>query len=194
MAKSQSTLPSCAVPGVKFCHRGHQKQVTADGRSVCPVCKSDGMKKYRAAKPELRKKQARSRQAVWRDKNRDLVRARAKADRTRIKIEVLGHYCSGEPACQCCGVMFIEFLTIDHVNGGGRQHREQVGSGGYRLYAWLKANGYPDGYRVMCLNCNCAIGFYGYCPHQLQARGTDGSERAEGGERRPDPAGPGHGV
>jgi hypothetical protein len=36
------------------------------------------------------------------------------------------------------------------------------------LYLWLKRNNYPTGFRVLCHNCNLAIGFYGYCPHHRQ--------------------------
>jgi hypothetical protein len=31
---------------------------------------------------------------------------------------------------------------------------------------WLKRNGYPKGFRVLCHNCNSARGLYGYCPHK----------------------------
>lgn len=35
----------------------------------------------------------------------------------------------------------------------------------YDLYAWLHANKYPDGFQVLCHNCNMAKGFYSRCPH-----------------------------
>lgn len=57
----------------------------------------------------------------------------------------------------------MEFLSIDHINGGGNRHREKVGSA--KVYAWLKKRGYPKGYQVLCHNCNQAIGLYGKCPH-----------------------------
>ncbi len=31
--------------------------------------------------------------------------------------------------------------------------------------------GYPTGFRVLCHNCNCALAYYGSCPHE---RGADG--------------------
>lgn len=52
-----------------------------------------------------------------------------------------------------------------HVNGGGKQHRLEVGFGQV-FYRWLKKNDYPEGYQVLCHNCNLAKGFYGTCPHQ----------------------------
>lgn len=79
------------------------------------------------------------------------------------KIEVLSYYCKGNsPECACCSERKHEFLTIDHINGGGGKHLKQING---HITAWLKKNNYPDGYRVLCLNCNFALGHFGYCPH-----------------------------
>jgi hypothetical protein len=67
--------------------------------------------------------------------------------------------------CECCGESNHAFLSIDHINGGGRRHRAEIGSG--NLYGWLKARGYPtDNFRLLCYNCNLALGHRGFCPHQ----------------------------
>lgn len=58
----------------------------------------------------------------------------------------------------------MEFLAIDHIDGGGTAHRRQVGHGD-AFYKWLRAAGLPAGFRVLCHNCNLSLGFYGYCPH-----------------------------
>lgn len=86
--------------------------------------------------------------------------------RQRRKQECLTHYAGGEPRCSCCGVTHLDFLTIDHVNGGGRQHREQDNNFKQNPYAWLIRQKFPTGYRVLCYNCNCAIGVRGRCPHE----------------------------
>jgi hypothetical protein len=39
---------------------------------------------------------------------------------------------------------------------------------GTHLYLWLKQNNYPPGFRVLCMNCNFAIGHSGYCPHNAK--------------------------
>lgn len=58
--------------------------------------------------------------------------------------------------CVLCGETHWEFLTIDHINGGGHRHREKVGNG-YRFYKLLKEQGFPkDEYRLLCSNCNCS--------------------------------------
>lgn len=118
----------------------------------------------------------------WRANNPDKVRAQHRRNREkhkahltlwnrdykrRIRLLVLAHYSGGFMACSCCGEGTIEFLTIDHIAGGGRQHREQ--SGAHSICLWLKARGFPPGYRVLCMNCNHALGRYGFCPHKIVA-------------------------
>ena len=86
----------------------------------------------------------------------------------RRRYEVFSHYSNGEPQCSCCGEKRLEFLSIDHVNGGGCEHRKTIGGGGLRTYSWLKKNNYPKGFRVLCHNCNQSIGSFGYCPHEVE--------------------------
>lgn len=78
----------------------------------------------------------------------------------KLRFEVFSHYCGGEPHCQCpgCGVTFIGFLQLDHVNGDGAEHRKanNLGTGGARLWAFVKREGYPEGFQVLCRNCNGA--------------------------------------
>jgi hypothetical protein len=81
-----------------------------------------------------------------------------------LKLEVLKKYGVN---CQCCGENRIEFLSIDHINGDGAQERRRLDiTAGSHFYYWLRNNNYPNGYRVLCHNCNSSLGFYGYCPHK----------------------------
>src|SRR3989304_7803960 len=85
----------------------------------------------------------------------------------RIREEVFAHYGGDPPSCGCCGETHQTFLTIDHTNGGGEKHRKSLGMrGGYAFLLWLRKQEFPSGYRVLCHNCNQALGAYGYCPHQ----------------------------
>lgn len=93
----------------------------------------------------------------------------------KIKEEVLGHYSEGHLECACCSEDKIEFLTIDHINGGGTEHRRSIGNG-RSFYRWLKNHEYPDGFRVLCMNCNFSLGKYGYCPHHNLDRNESQSE------------------
>ena len=66
--------------------------------------------------------------------------------------------------CQCCGESKLEFLALDHINKDGAKERREVGSS-YSIYLRLKRNNWPEGYRVLCHNCNQSYGHYNYCPH-----------------------------
>lgn len=77
------------------------------------------------------------------------------------RIEAIKHY-GGE--CDCCGIKEFEFLAFDHINGGGIKHKKEVGYSD--LFKWLIKNKYPEGFRILCHNCNQSLGHYGYCPHK----------------------------
>lgn len=68
--------------------------------------------------------------------------------------------------CVCCGEANLRFLTIDHTGNNGNAHRKSDPKA-KAIYTWLKVNNYPEGFQVMCYNCNC--GRYhngGICPHK----------------------------
>jgi len=100
-----------------------------------------------------------------RNKNLKAYYERQKVGRRKLKADAVNHY-GGK--CACCNETQIEFLTIDHINGGGNQHRKELN--GRNIYYWLKENGYPAGFQVLCCNCNMAKGWYGVCPHTLIQR------------------------
>lgn len=96
----------------------------------------------------------------WYAENRKIVSAKTKIYNRKLREELLAHYGG---CCQCCGEVRFEFLAVDHIHGEGNKHRQSLkrGSIGY----WLRQNNYPEGYRILCHNCNMAHGVYGYCPH-----------------------------
>lgn len=75
--------------------------------------------------------------------------------------------------CECCGESQRLFLSVDHINGGGAQHRREIFStqgqkrkSGF-LYPWLVRNNFPEGFRILCFNCNCGRERNGgICPHK----------------------------
>lgn len=121
-------------------------------------------RRYWAEHPELRLKHYTARQQRLMDKPETRVRRNEVARKGMLKLrrEVLQQYGS---ICQCCSESRNEFLAIDHMNGCSRELRQLQG-GGSTFYRWLKRNGFPPGYQVLCHNCNMAKGFHGYCPHQ----------------------------
>lgn len=115
--------------------------------------------------PEHREKQKKYRQD-HRDENIVYQKEYHRKGRMLLKITVIGHYSNGEFKCACCGEDKIEFLSIDHINGGGNKHRKEINrKSGRWFYKWLCENNLPEGYRVLCHNCNMCIGMYGYCAH-----------------------------
>jgi hypothetical protein len=104
----------------------------------------------------------------------------ASVKKAHLKVKLAAFDAYGGAICSCCGETRFEFMSIDHIDGGGSEHRKQLrggdgysGGGGVRLYLWLKRNGYPSGYRVLCRNCNASFGENGYCPHERER--LDGS-------------------
>lgn len=79
--------------------------------------------------------------------NREAIKQRKLA----TKLEVFEHY--GGAHCAKCGDDRISVLTIDHINQDGAVHRRTIQLKD-KLCKWLKKNGYPEGYRVLCANCN----------------------------------------
>lgn len=90
----------------------------------------------------------------------------------QLKLQAFDVY--GGRKCACCGESILEFLQIDHVNDDGAEHRKEIGKYmiGVAFYKWLKRNGYPPGYQVLCANCNIAKSRYGQCPHQRDKCGV----------------------
>lgn len=91
---------------------------------------------------------------------------RASIFRVKLRADVLRAY-GGK--CACCHESTPEFLEMDHVQNNGAAHRREIGH--TRLYAWLKANEFPQAaFQILCANCNRAKFRYGTCPHQKITR------------------------
>ncbi len=74
----------------------------------------------------------------------------------KIKLDVLYHYSNGTLKCGCCGENDFNSLTIDHINNDGAKHRKKISIGsGQSIYQWLIKNNFPEGFQVLCMNCNC---------------------------------------
>jgi len=101
----------------------------------------------------------------YREKHRELVNQRQRKYLVRLRMKVLNHYSTPLPKCACCGESILEFLTIDHINNDGAKHRKKIG-GSHSIYRWLVKNNFPEGFQVLCLNCNCGKQMSGgVCPH-----------------------------
>lgn len=118
-----------------------------DGRcDECKNCKSTYMKDYYLNNKKTIGPKNRRRDKDLRARNWQIV---------------FDHYGS---ECACCGEKEKVFLTIDHINGGGSKHRKEIGS---HIERWLVKMNLPEGFQVLCHNCNWAKHLLGSCPHQV---------------------------
>ena len=97
--------------------------------------------------------------------------AKAKEYRIMVKEAVFKHY--GGFFCVCCGETEKLFLTLDHIANDGAQFRRKIAgrqtAAGHVTYRWLFRNGFPEGYQVLCANCQPGRMNKGVCPHQAGA-------------------------
>lgn len=106
-----------------------------------------------------------------REKDRVRGRIKSKKEIAQLKFAYLEHY---GKTCRCCGESNVEFLTLEHVDGNGNNHRRLLfkhNVGGVHMYRWLKKNNFPKEYAVLCMNCNWAKRISKICPHELRRGG-----------------------
>ena len=161
--------------------RWKKDDVTDGAKYIRKWAITDAGQAYRKRQAEYAKE--------WRKNNREKYKASQKAAYYRARLEALQHY-SGllVPECRCCEENTFEFLTIDHVNNDGAAHRREIGMtqgdpnqmekegrkssmGGNGFVYWLKKNGWPEGFQVLCWNCNGVKREGRECPHTIARRG-----------------------
>lgn len=87
----------------------------------------------------------------------------AKKRMSKVKERIMTHYGG---CCSCCGETILDFLAIDHIENNGAEHRRSEGyETGWQTYYWIIRNGYPEGFQVLCHNCNWAKHIHGQCPY-----------------------------
>jgi hypothetical protein len=108
---------------------------------------------YEKNKPRIRDMQKEyyeknKRQIYERNKNNNIVWQQKR------RLKCLHHYSNDEMKCAICGITDMDVLVIDHIDGGGTRHAKERGTYTSHLYAYLIENNFPEGYRVLCHNCN----------------------------------------
>ncbi len=101
----------------------------------------------------------------WYQKNKKTILLKASVRAKKLRIYAIRHYSNETMGCGCCNEKNIEFLTIDHLPNAPHK-RKNTKRGGREIFYWLKKNNYPQGFRILCMNCNFSRGKYGYCPHK----------------------------
>jgi len=163
MADEKSTKMLLGKKGCSCCgemkefssfHKNNSPKSLLGLQSQCKDCrkKLDGGRKVERAAYYVRTRQTR--------------RQVTKRYQEKVRLETLTFYSKGTLCCACCGEATYEFLTLDHIGGGGNKHREEVNRRGYTFYSLLRQQGFPPGFQVLCMNCNWSKGKYGSCPHE----------------------------
>jgi hypothetical protein len=105
----------------------------------------------------------------WKRNHREEAHKHDKKRYTRIKLALVTAYGG---VCTCCGEHRIEFLTLEHINHDGKEHRLRVGGnknrGGHKIYSDVLKQGCPDNYTILCMNCNFAEKDGNPCPHKKE--------------------------
>ena len=141
----------------------HTSRTDASGlQSWCMDCQSIGRREYVARHPDRikainQRTQKRLGKQYYREQHQNLKRA---------MVNAYGG------SCECCGEPEIEFLSLDHVEGRGGEHRKAAG-GGTKIWRQLRDSGWPKTceygrLRILCLNCQGATRNGKSCPHELQ--------------------------
>jgi hypothetical protein len=69
--------------------------------------------------------------------------------------------------CDCCGEANPLFLTVDHINNDGAEHRRRLKNSS-RVKAEIVRLNFPPEYRLLCYNCNSGRELNGgICPHNF---------------------------
>lgn len=141
--------------------------------------------RWRARNPGL----AAKRTAEWRVANLEQAKQAQRDCNRKLKDAAYAAYDGYR--CKCCGETTEAFLSIDHINNDGNEHRKTMDR--RKIYKWLKQQGYPEGFQVLCMNCNFGKARNGgVCPHQDPHYISEGSTTIPKGSRakRPEARGP----
>jgi len=85
----------------------------------------------------------------------------------KYKKACIKHYSKGKMTCSCCNESNVGFLAIDHIENNGSQHKRKIKKS--KIFKWLSDNKFPQGYKVLCFNCNSGRNLTEnkICPHKL---------------------------
>ncbi len=102
---------------------------------------------------------------AYRKKHPERIRAYSRKWSQKLKRTIIELYGGN---CNCCGETELEFLSIDHIKGGGRKELRKLNIRVTSFYRWLRKQPLNRRrYRVLCMNCQCGFKFGRTCPHKL---------------------------
>ena len=161
--------------GLKICPRCKQakpptfeywmrnKRGTDGLDAYCKICKNKKNKIWELANPEKVKKKNRIWSRNFRKNYPKKYMATVRKSQRKLRTEMINGY-GGK--CSCCGETILEFLTLEHTNGDGKQHRKRVGEGA-AVWRDLRERNWPqNGFTLLCWNCHMVTKTGQVCPHK----------------------------
>ena len=91
-------------------------------------------------------------QKKYRQKNLLKILFREREHYNEIRNACISHYSKKGMVCLKCKCNDIRVLVIDHIDNSGAQLRKTLKASS--IYAWLVKNNFPEGFQVLCHNCN----------------------------------------
>jgi hypothetical protein len=141
------------------------KKLSSGVSTECKDCSRKRAREDAAKNREKNNQKSKEYHYKYREKNL----ARMKEKNLKIRNKVLHAYGGEQPYCNCCHETIKQFLTVDHINNDGAEHRKSLSKGKNKtssLYRWLVKNNFPKDFQLLCWNCNTAKFRYGKCPHK----------------------------
>jgi len=155
----------------KWRERGNNREKEREEQRLWRQNNQNKVKKYHAKDYQKRKQRylelAKIRAGEHKEEIKHYMYKYNKKRHNAFRMKVLNYYSNNKLECSCCRENILDFLTLDHINNDGAIHRKKVGSA--QIYKWLIDNGLPEGYAILCMNCNFAKGLKynkGVCPHK----------------------------
>lgn len=136
---------------LRNCRNGHPSDRTPSGE--CRACVIGSQKRYRERHPGRKLASGRK----YRQNNLEKSREASRNVDFAMKESAINMYSNGTQMCAQpgCGQCDIDVLVIDHIHNDGNVQREtRHPMGGSTLYRWLRQHDYPEGFQVLCCNCN----------------------------------------
>lgn len=157
----ETTKKCCKCKKTKDISEFCKDKVTLDGFSYeCNGCHREYYENHKKEYSERHKKRYKI--------NSEKSKRYTKEYNLKLKQEVINYY-GGK--CTCCNETRLDFLALDHINGGGTKQKKQLRSEhkAQNMYAWAKNNNYPKIFQIMCHNCNMSKHINkGKCIHQIE--------------------------